>query len=66
MTAPNLISDKNAISKHKRNFFSTTTTPMATEKEFFDKNFAGIDQPRVLRVRKQYVDEAKRRYSQER
>ena len=57
------LSDKNAISKHKRNFFSTSTTPMETEKDFFDRNFAGIDKPRVLRVRNKYMDDAKRRHS---
>ena len=57
------LSDKNAISKHKRNFFSTATTPVETEKDFFDRNFAGIDKPRVLRVRNKYIDDAKRRHS---
>ena len=60
----NILSDKNAISKHKRNFFSTSNTPLETETDFFDRNFAGFDKTRVLRVRKKYVEGAKMRSSQ--
>ena len=59
----NILSDKNAISKHKRNFFSTSNTPLETETDFFDRNFAGFDKPRVLRVRKKYIEAAKMRKS---
>ena len=35
--------EKNALSKHKRNFFSSSVAP-ADDKDFFDRNFAGMNQ----------------------
>ena len=45
---------KNALSKHKHNFFCSSVT-RGDDKEFFDRNFAGMNQQQVSRVKEKFL-----------
>ena len=55
---PHTYREKNALSKHKRNFFSTSATPGIDDKDFFDRNFACINQQQVSRVKHKFLQDA--------
>ena len=53
-----LKSEKNALNKHKRNFFSTSATPVADDKEFFNRNFAGMNPQQISRVKHKFLQDS--------
>ena len=46
--------ERNALSKHKVNFFTSSLTP-GEESAFFDRNFAAINQQQVSRVKHKFL-----------